>query len=108
MADSSTTFAAWVKTINTTKDYGLISFALCQYKANGPIIVTLAQIAEQLRVPKTTLRDRIRALMDSTGVKNVMATEEDPDVLKKLKDLGAISNKAQSTTVVKEREMCET
>jgi len=99
MADSSTTFAAWVKSIHTTN--GLISLALCQYKANGPIIVTLAQIAGQLGVPKTTLRDRIKALMDSTGGKNVMATEEDPDVLKKLKDLGAISNKAQSTTVVK-------
>lgn len=89
-------FAAWTKTIATgTKEYGLLSFCLTQFRANGPIIVMLSGAASQLRVAKNTLRDRIE------GVKpGGIARETSVEVLQKLKAMNAINNKAQSISLV--------
>ena len=89
-------FAAWTRTIATgNKEFGLLSFCLTQFRANGPIIVTLSGAAMQLRVAKNTLRDRIE------GVKpGGIASEKSVEILQKLKALNAINNKAQSISLV--------
>jgi hypothetical protein len=89
-------FAAWTRTIATgNKEFGLLSFCLTQFRANGPIIVTLSGAATQLRVAKNTLRDRIE------GVKpGGIVSEKSAEILQKLKAFNAINNKAQSISLV--------
>ena len=94
--DKVNTFAIWTRTIATGHpQFGLLSFALFQYKALGPSVVSLRQAGEQLDVAKSTLKDRIWAV-NPDG----LATEKDIGILNKMKAGGSIPAKSQSSMVV--------
>lgn len=94
--DKVNTFAIWTRTIATGHpQFGLLSFALFQYKAMGPSVVSLRQAGEQLDVAKSTLKDRIWAV-NPDG----LATERNIGILNKMKAGGSIPAKSQSTLVV--------
>ena len=75
----------------------MLSMNIFRYTANGSNCATVPELCKHLKIAKTTLKDRVKALKDVHGTKH----ETDSSILQKLKGEGSVAMKAQSVTVVK-------